>query len=64
MQHPIQNIREGFHGIFYFLDGVGLGSGFDEDGSWAQVEVVTVSGEVDTSVKIRIILCRLVFHLE
>ena len=64
LQHPVQDICEGFHGVFYFLDGIGLGSGFDEDRSWAQVEVVTVSGEVDTSVKIRIILCRLVFHLE
>ena len=64
LQYAVQNICEGLHGVFYFLNSIGLGSGFDEDGSGTQVEVVAVAGEVDASVKIRIILCRLVFHLE
>lgn len=49
---------------FYFLDSVGLGSGFQKKGAGTEVEIVTVTCKVNSPVKLRIVLGCLIFQLE
>ena len=50
--------------FFYFLDSVGLGSGFQKKGAGTEVEIVAVTCKVNSPVKLRIVLGCLVFQLK
>ena len=52
-QYRRQNLRQRFHGIMYFLFGIGLSSHFNKGRPWQHMQAEAISIEIDFPVKVR-----------